>query len=155
MGGLDTSLLNYKFCSATSDFYNKSMACSFLQPLIVQPTRVAPLTQTLIDNIFSNNIRFDSISGNVTCAISNHFIPFSIFLEHSIKFKKKSMWGISVVLLWPSTMTNAKNSWTKRTGLWYSPICKQFRQGWPTNYQLSKQSHEHPKCYGSHTLLYE
>ena len=46
--------------------------------LILQPTRITTHSNTLIDNIFSNVIDPDIISGNLTVAISNHLPQFSI-----------------------------------------------------------------------------
>ena len=41
-------------------------------PYIIQPTRVNSNSETIIDNIFSNIISTDIISGNLTATISDH-----------------------------------------------------------------------------------
>ena len=41
-------------------------------PYIIQPTRVTSNSETIIDNIFSNIISTDIISGNLTATISDH-----------------------------------------------------------------------------------
>ena len=48
---------------------------SFL-PYILQPSRVIDHSATLIDNIFSNVTDIESVSGNLTSLISDHFIQF-------------------------------------------------------------------------------
>ena len=47
-------------------------------PLILQPTRITNHSNILIDNIFSNVIDPDIISGNLTATISDHLPQFSI-----------------------------------------------------------------------------
>ena len=49
-----------------------------LIPLILQPARLTDHSNTLIDNIFSNVIDPDIISGNLTATISDHLPQFSI-----------------------------------------------------------------------------
>ena len=57
------------------------MPLTYLQPLILQPTRITGHSNTLIDNIFSNVIDTDIISGNLTATISDHLPLFSIILN--------------------------------------------------------------------------
>ena len=47
-------------------------------PYIIQPSRYASHSRTLIDNIFSNVISKDIISGNITATISDHLPQFLI-----------------------------------------------------------------------------
>ena len=49
------------------------MAC---YTFILQPTRVTENTATVIDNIFSNNLQYDIIGGNVLLTLSEHFSQF-------------------------------------------------------------------------------
>ena len=46
--------------------------------LILQPTRITSYSNALIDNIFSNVIDPDIISGNLTATISDHLLQFAI-----------------------------------------------------------------------------
>ena len=55
-----------------------SLASNSFIPLILQPTRITSHSNTLIDNIFSNIIDPDIISGNLTATISDHLSHFSI-----------------------------------------------------------------------------
>ena len=57
-----------------------SLASSMFLPCIIQPTRVTSNSKTIIDNIFSN-ISTDTISGNLTATISDHFPQFFIAPE--------------------------------------------------------------------------
>ena len=52
------------------------MYASFLLPYISTPSRVTPRSKMLIDNIFSNNIKDGSISGNIVTTISDHYAQF-------------------------------------------------------------------------------
>ena len=57
-----------------------------LLPYLISATCVFPRSQTLIDNIFSNIIEQDIISGNITTTISDHYIQFVLF-KNKIKSK--------------------------------------------------------------------
>ena len=58
-------------------FLDSLVSNSFI-PLILQPTRITSHSNILIDNIFSNVIDPDIISGNLTATISDHLPQFSI-----------------------------------------------------------------------------
>ena len=60
------------------------MACF----LILQPTRVTENTATVTDNIFSNNLQDDIISGNVLLTLSDHFSQIISVSREQIDFKK-------------------------------------------------------------------
>ena len=49
-----------------------------LLPHIVQPTRIRNNSKTLIDNIYSNVITPNNISGNITATILDHLPQFLI-----------------------------------------------------------------------------
>ena len=55
-----------------------SLASHTFTTLILQPTRITSHSNTLIDNIFSNVIDPDIISGNLTATISDHLPQFAI-----------------------------------------------------------------------------
>ena len=73
----DFNLLNYNVHSPTNEFLDSLASNSFL-PYIFQPTRITTHSKTLIDNIFTNVIFPDSISGNLTATISDHLPQFLI-----------------------------------------------------------------------------
>ena len=59
---------------------------SFL-PYILQHSRVTDHSATLIDNIFSNVTDIESVSGNLTPLISDHFIQFMFMKRFHISYK--------------------------------------------------------------------
>ena len=69
--------MNYNEHNQTNEFLDSLASNSFI-PLILQPTRISSHCNTLIDNIFSNFIDPDIISGNLTATISDHLPQFSI-----------------------------------------------------------------------------
>ena len=69
--------MNYNEHNQTSEFLDSLASNSFI-PLILQSTRITNHSNTLIDNIFSNVIDPDIISGNLTVTISDHLPQFAI-----------------------------------------------------------------------------
>ena len=47
-------------------------------PYIIQPTRITSHSKSIVDNIFSNYISQEVISGNLTSTISGHLPQFLI-----------------------------------------------------------------------------
>ena len=77
LGDFNVNLLNYNEHNQTNEFLDSLASNSFI-PLILQPTRITSHSNTLIDNIFSNVIDPDIISGNLTATISDHLPQFAI-----------------------------------------------------------------------------
>ena len=77
LGDFNVNLLNYNEHNQTNEFFDSLASTSFI-PLILQPTRITSHSNTLIDNIFSNVIDPDIISGNLTATISDHLPQFVI-----------------------------------------------------------------------------
>ena len=67
LGDFNVNLLNYNEHNQTNEFLDSLASSSFIR-LILQPTRITTHSNTLIDNIFSNDIDPD-ISGNLTASI--------------------------------------------------------------------------------------
>ena len=63
------NLLNYNDHQPTNDFLD-SLASEFFIPYILHPTRIASYSKAIIDNIFSNYISHEIISGNITAGLS-------------------------------------------------------------------------------------
>ena len=61
----------------TNEFLDSLSSHLFL-PHITQPTRIRDSSKTLIDNIFSNTLIENTISGNLTATISDHLPQFII-----------------------------------------------------------------------------
>ena len=86
-GDFNFDLLKIDTDYFTQHFFN--LLCSYgLLPLILQPTRVTESSATIIDNIFSNNIQDDIISGNLLLTFSEHFSQFITVIRAGEKFKK-------------------------------------------------------------------
>ena len=77
LGDFNVNLLNYNEHNQTNEFLDPLASNSFI-PLNLQPTRITSHSSTLIDNIFSNVIAPDIISGNLTATISDHLPQFLI-----------------------------------------------------------------------------
>ena len=72
LGDFNANLLNYNNHNLTNEFLDSLTSNSF-SPYVLQPTRLTSHSKTLIDNIFSNIISQEAISGNPTSTISDHF----------------------------------------------------------------------------------
>ena len=57
---------------------NSLILCHLLLPYIIQPPRITSHSKSIIDNIFSNYISQEIISGNLTSTISDHLPQFLI-----------------------------------------------------------------------------
>ena len=77
LGDFNVNLLNYNKHKQTKEFLDSLSSILFIL-LILEPTRITNHSNTLIDNIFSNVINLDMISGNLTATISDHLPQFSI-----------------------------------------------------------------------------
>ena len=67
----NVNLLNYNEHNQSNEFLDSLASNSFI-PLTLQPTRITSHYNSLIDNIFSNVIDPDIISGNLTTTIYDH-----------------------------------------------------------------------------------
>ena len=76
LGDFNLNLLNHNDHQPTNDFLDSLASNSFI-PYILHPTRITSHSKTLIDNIFSNYISHEIISGNITATISDHLPQFS------------------------------------------------------------------------------
>ena len=85
MGNFNIDILKYD-SNCNSVAFLGDMHENLLLPYITLPTRVTPRSQTLTDNIFSNIIAEDIISGNIMTTISDHYIQFVLF-KNQIKSK--------------------------------------------------------------------
>ena len=55
-----------------------SLSSNMFLPYIIQPTKIASHSKSIINNIFSNYISQEIISGNLTSTISGHVSQFLI-----------------------------------------------------------------------------
>ena len=75
LGDFNINLLNYNVHQPTNDFLD-SLASNSIITYILQPARFTSHSKTLIDNIFSNILSSEIISGNLTTTISDHLPQF-------------------------------------------------------------------------------
>ena len=78
LGDFNVNLLNYNEHNQANEFLDSLASNSFI-PLILHSISYS---NTLIDNIFLNDIDPDIISGNLTAAISDHLPQFAIILNY-------------------------------------------------------------------------
>ena len=86
-GDFNFDLLKIDTDNSIHHFFNLLCGYGFL-PNIIQPTRVTEHSATVIDNIFSNNIQEDIISGNILLTLSEHFSQFISVKREKIDLKK-------------------------------------------------------------------
>ena len=77
LGDININLLNYNEHQPTSEFLD-SLAFNSIIPYILQPASLTSHCKALIDNIFSNVLSCEAISGNTTATISDH-LPQLLF----------------------------------------------------------------------------
>ena len=70
LGDFNIDLMHYNEHKPTNEFLDSLASNSYL-PYIIQPSRHTSHSRTLIDNIFSNVISKDIISGNITYLNTN------------------------------------------------------------------------------------
>ena len=75
MADFNADLLKYDKDCNVSDLLD-TMYSNLLLPRIARPTRVTVNSQTLIDNIFSNNYNSSFTSENLVTTLSHHHAQF-------------------------------------------------------------------------------
>ena len=90
MGDFNINLVNYDSHPETNDFINL-MVSHYLLLHILHPTRVTDHSATIIDNIFYNNLEFETQSGNLLTKISDHFPQFLVIKNAAVDYKKCSL----------------------------------------------------------------
>ena len=90
MGDFNIDILKYDTNNDSAAFLDMVYE-NFLLPYISLPTRVTPRSQSLINNIFSNIIEDEIISGNITTTISDHYAQFTLFKNKTKSQKNKKI----------------------------------------------------------------
>ena len=87
-----STLIYYKLTLTT--LLNMFLTCSVVMVCshILQPTIVTENTATVIDNIFSNNLQDDIVSGNLLLNLSEHFSQFISVNREIIDLKKLNIY---------------------------------------------------------------
>ena len=78
LGDFNVDLLHYESNNPTREFLDLMFFAS-LTPQIIVPTRLTVRSKTLIDDIFTNSVEENTISGNLECCISDHLAHFLSF----------------------------------------------------------------------------
>ena len=81
LGDFNVNLLNYNDHQPTNEFLDSFASNSFI-PYILQPARITSHSKTLIDNIFSNIISHEMISGNITAKYLITYLNFYLLLMY-------------------------------------------------------------------------
>ena len=103
MGDFNINLLNYQLDNHTAKFLDNICSSGFF-PYINISTRIASRSKTLIDNIYHNNLKENTYSGNLATDISDHlaqflliptdetnkFLPKQIFIRDYKNFEKEN-----------------------------------------------------------------
>lgn len=92
-GDFNFDLLKTSNHTDSFDFLDMMMTYMLL-PSITLPTRINPINNTLIDNIFTSDIHPELISGNLSVAISDHLPSFLVIPKQNQNFlpKKHNIW---------------------------------------------------------------
>ena len=77
-GDFNIDLLNQNKHKMTEEFINTLYSLS-LYPKITRPSRITSHSASLIDNIFTNQIDNDTVSGLLVCDISDHLPVFTTY----------------------------------------------------------------------------
>ena len=77
LGDFNVDLLKYEQQKATNKFLD-SLLSHMVLPYVIQPTRITSHSKSIINNIFSNYISQEIISGNLTSTISDYLPQFLI-----------------------------------------------------------------------------
>ena len=74
-GDFNIDLLKYDICPKHKEFVNTMTSFGFL-PHILQPSRITESSATPIDNIYGNNIKQETTSGNGLIQFADHIAQF-------------------------------------------------------------------------------
>ena len=88
-GDFNIDLLNPNKHKMTDDFINPLYSLS-LYPRITRPTRITSHSATLIDNIFTNDIDNNTVSGLLINDISDHLPVFAVYFSNYTKNKQSN-----------------------------------------------------------------
>ena len=89
IGDMNYDLLKINVDKDVSTFFD-ILSNSFLQPCILEPTRIVHGNKpSIVDNIFTNAITKTIKSGNLLCKLSDHMPNFSFIVDIKITKKKE------------------------------------------------------------------
>ena len=91
-GDFNTDLLKIDKSIIYNRFYDL-MSSYGIFPMILLPTRVTEDTATIVDNIFTNNVKNKIQSGVITTDLSDHYSQFISLKNHKIDYKSINMYA--------------------------------------------------------------
>ena len=91
LGDFKINLLNYDDHQPTNVFSDSLASNSFVS-YALQTTRITSHSKTLIDNIFSNTVSHEMISGNITATISDHLPQFLFYVLSKASCQKSNIY---------------------------------------------------------------
>ena len=106
-------------------------------PKITLPTRISRNASTLIDNIFTNNINHNHISGVLVRPISDHQMQFCLLPEDR-SYKKDNIKTIEVEIIHKATLLKLKNDVIE--AVIYNKLSKDINSNSNTNYDISAKA---------------
>ena len=85
-GDFNIDLLKYDNNLKSQEFYNLMSSNGFI-PHITLPTRITDTSMSIIDNIYSNTLSQNTLSGNILIEIADHLIQFLSVHKTKIEYK--------------------------------------------------------------------
>ena len=79
-----------------NSFYDNVIMQGFI-PHITLPTRLSDTCDTLIDNMFANNVGVNHVNGVLSHVISDHQITFSIILGSNYAHSKDTFIEVEII----------------------------------------------------------
>ena len=77
-GDFDLNLIKYTQNRGVNQFLENILSNTLIPHIITLPTRVTEKSATLIDKIFTNNYKYNCVSGNITTYMSDHLPQFLV-----------------------------------------------------------------------------
>ena len=84
MGDYNINLLNFGTHQKTNEFLDDVISQGFV-PHITKPTRITPVSATLIDHIYSNHTYVNFNSGIIITDVADHFGIFHVVYQDKVK----------------------------------------------------------------------
>ena len=89
MGDMNIDLLKFDQHVKTNQFIEDIFALG-MTPLITKPTRITEFSATLIDHIYTNNLKSNPKSGIIITDLADHFGIFTIIYKRARDYLQKS-----------------------------------------------------------------
>ena len=87
MGDFNIDLLNYHSNTSVSDFITFLLSNNYF-PCINHPTRITSQSSTISDNIYTNVLGTEIVSGDILAQISDHCPQFLILKDANMHYAK-------------------------------------------------------------------